>query len=84
MLSSSMAVWIKFLPLRNDVLARVVLERALEDHKGAVHELRLHRVGGLACLRAYLIGVRGHLDDLFLEAAAHEVRDLLARLQALT
>src|SRR6202020_1661933 len=60
---------------RDHGLALVVHQRALEDRKTLGQERGLDLVGMLARLFAYLRAVGRDLDDLFLQAAAVEVRD---------
>src|ERR1700679_903963 len=59
----------------DDGLALVVHQRALEDRKARGQELGLDLVGVLARLLAHRRAIRRDLDDLFLQAAAVEVRD---------
>src|SRR5579864_408081 len=59
----------------DDRLALVVHQRALEDRKTLRQERGLHFVGVLARLLRHLGPIGRDLDDLFLQAAAVEVRD---------
>src|SRR5438128_11414657 len=54
----------------DDGLARVVLERALEDDELALHHLRLDRVGPLARRLRDRLAVGRRLHDAALEPAA--------------
>src|SRR6267142_1103739 len=60
-------------PRGDDGVARVVLQRTLEDDEVALHHLRLHGVGVLARRVAHRTAVGAGLDEAFLQAAAHEV-----------
>src|SRR3984957_16155240 len=63
----------------DDGLALVVHQRALEDRKTLGQERGLDLVGVLARLLAHGRTIGRDLDDLFLKAAAIEVRDAFAR-----
>src|SRR5258705_2605020 len=63
---------------RDDFLAGVVLERALEDRVGALLHLGQHGVGLLAPGLGHGLAVGRHLDVALLESAAHEVLHGLA------
>src|SRR5213594_2223409 len=60
-------------PRGDDGVARVVLQRALEDDEVALHHLRLDRVGVLARRITRRAAVGARLDEALLQAAAHEV-----------
>src|SRR5215469_12820231 len=54
----------------DDGLARVVLERPLEDHVAALDHLGLYGVGALPDALRHRLAVGPSLDELLLEAAA--------------
>src|SRR5215467_13843124 len=60
-------------PRGDDGVARVVFERALEDHEVALHHLRLDRVGALASRVADRAAVGAGLHEAVFQTPAHEI-----------
>src|SRR5258706_8069357 len=58
---------------RDDLLAGVVLERALEDDVFALHHRRVDAVGLLPGRVRHRLAVRRHFHEALLQAAAHEI-----------
>src|SRR5947209_6914885 len=65
------------LPRARDLIASIVLQRALDDGEAALHHLRLHGINLLACRIRYRRTERRHFNEILGETPTHEIRQRL-------